>query len=44
MTIPETYLAAVRAFLGRRTYQAQPSRFFTHTVFDPLRPDDADPH
>jgi hypothetical protein len=43
MVIPETYLAAVRAFLGRRTYQAQPSRFFTYTIFDPSRPDEANP-
>ena len=43
MAIPEAYLAAVRAFLARRTYEAQPSRFFTYTVFDPSRPDDANP-
>jgi hypothetical protein len=42
IALPETYLAAVRAFLGRRDHRGGPNPFFTYTFFDPSRPDRAD--
>lgn len=36
MTIPESYVAAARAFLTKRTYN-DPNQFVTYTFFDPTQ-------
>lgn len=41
MTVPESYVAAARVFLSKRTYNG-PSQFVTYTFFDPTQPSRAD--
>ena len=43
MTLPDSYLAAVRAFLNRRGYEPGQEKFFTYTFFDPSRPEEPNP-
>jgi type II secretory pathway component PulC len=40
--VPESYVAAAREFLSKRTYSADPPQFFTYTFYDPSRPSKAD--
>jgi hypothetical protein len=41
VTVPESYVAAARAFLSESTYRG-PNQFVTYTFFDPTQPSRAD--
>jgi len=40
--VPQSYVAAARAFLSKRSYTAAPKQFFTYTFYDPSQPERAD--
>ena len=40
--VPQSYVAAARAFLSKRTYPTAPKEFFTYTFYDPSQPSRAD--
>lgn len=42
VAVPQSYLAAARAFLSKRTYTTEPKQFFTYTYYDPSQPARAD--
>lgn len=42
VTIPQSYVAAARAVLLKRTYATEPKQFFTYTFYDPSQPSRAD--
>jgi hypothetical protein len=45
ITVPDSYVAAARAFLSKRAYKG-PNQFVTYTFYDPSQPSRADvnPH
>jgi hypothetical protein len=40
--VPQSYIAAVRVFLAKRSYVSTPKQFFTYTFYDPSQPGRAD--
>lgn len=42
VAVPQSYIAAARAFLSKRTYPTDEKQFFTYTFYDPLQPARAD--
>lgn len=40
--VPQSYVAAAKTFLSKRTYSTDPKRFFTYTFYDPSQPARAD--
>lgn len=42
VAVPQSYVAAARAFLSKRTYATDQKQFFTYTFYDPSQPTRAD--